>query len=215
MSISALDPATGASSGGSLRRVFIVNLPVSDAPRLDLVSPTAGLRVSGGSIPVALTTEPNGTVSAIALSASGEQILTTFTAESTGAIKGDITVPEGLWRITFAATGPNGTVSEVLREVEVVFAGVNLIVTGSGGGTWIRAWTDGAVEPGIGPSGTTLRAGESRTFRAATSIDIRFGDPRGATVTLNGRMLDVFGEAGIPSSWSFREDGRVLSSARK
>ena len=215
VSISALDPATGASSGGSLRRVFIVNLPVSDAPRLDLVSPTAGLRVSGGSIPVALTTEPNGTVRANALSTSGEQILITFTAESTGAIKGDIAVPEGLWSITFAATGPNGTVSEVLREVEVVFAGVNLIVTGSGGGTWIRAWTDGAVEPGIGPSGTTLRAGESRTFRAADSIDVRFGDPRGATVTLNGRILDVLGEAGIPSSWSFREDGRVLSSARK
>lgn len=105
--------------------------------------------------------------------------------------------------------------SEVLREVEVVFAGVTVTVSGSGSGTWIRVWTDGAIDSTIGPTGITLRDGESRTLRGDTAIDIRFGNPRGAAVTLNGRMLDALGAAGVPESWSFRSDGRVLGSTRK
>lgn len=213
--ISALDPATGSSSGVAVRRVFIVNLPISDAPRLDLLSPTAGLRVSGGAVPVALTSEPNGIVRAIAMDANGAEVLSSFTANSSGTIQGDLSLPAGSWSVRFQATGPNGTVSEVLREVEVVFAGVTVNVIGSGGGTWIRAWTDGAIDSGVGPTGVTLRAGESRTLRGSTAIDIRFGNPRGAVVTLNGRMLEPLGTEGVPESWSFRDDGRVLSSARK
>jgi len=213
--ISALDPATGSSSGGAVRRVFIVNLPVSDAPRLDLTSPTAGLRVSGGAVPVALTSDPNSIVSVAATDASGEEVVATFTANSSGAIQGDLSLPAGSWSIRFQATGPNGTVSEVLREVEVVFAGVTVTVSGSGSGTWIRVWTDGAIDSTVGPTGITLRDGESRTLRGDTAIDIRFGNPRGAAVTLNGRMLDALGAAGVPESWSFRSDGRVLGSTRK
>ncbi len=213
--ISALDPATGSSSGGSVRRVFIVNLPISDAPRLDLTSPTAGLRVSGGAVPVALTSEPNSIVSVAATDANGEEIAATFTANSSGAIQGDLSLPAGSWSIRFQATGPNGTVSEVLREVEVVFAGVTVTVSGSGVGTWIRAWTDGVIDSSIGPTGITLRDGESRTLRGETAIDIRFGNPQGAAVTLNGRMLDPLGAEGIPEGWSFRSDGRVLGSTRK
>lgn len=213
--ISALDPATGSSSGGAVRRVFIVNLPVSDAPRLDLTRPTAGLRVSGGAVPVALTSDPNANVGVTATEASGEEVATTFTANSSGAIQGDLSLPAGSWSIRFQATGPNGTVSEVLREVEVVFAGVTVTVRGGGSGTWIRVWTDGAIDSTVGPTGITLRDGESRTLRGDTAIDIRFGNPRGAAVTLNGRMLDALGAAGVPEGWSFRNDGRVLGSTRK
>lgn len=213
--ISALDPATGASSGVAVRRVFIVELPISEAPRLDLLSPTAGLRVSGGAVPISLTSEPNGTVRAIAVDSNGVEVLSSFTANSSGAIQGDLSLPAGTWSVKFQATGPNGTVSEVVREVEVVFAGVTVHVVGSGGGTWIRAWTDGVIDSSVGPTGVTLRAGESRTLRGSTAIDIRFGNPRGAVITLNGRMLEPLGAAGVPESWSFRDDGRVLSSARK
>lgn len=213
--ISALDPATGSSSGDAVRRVFIVNLPVSDAPRLDLTSPTAGLRVSGGAVPVAVTSEPNSIVSVTATEASGEVVAASFTANSSGAIQGDLSLPAGSWSIKFQASGLNGTVSEVLREVEVVFAGVTVTVRGSGSGTWIRAWTDGAIDSTVGPTGITLREGESRTLRGDTAIDIRFGNPHGAAVTLNGRMLEALGAPGVPESWSFRSDGRVLGSNRK
>jgi transcriptional regulator with XRE-family HTH domain len=213
--ISALDPATGSSSGEAVRRVFLVNLPVSDAPRLDLSSPTAGLRVSGGAVPVALASDPNATVNATATDTNGEEVLATFTANSNGTIQGDLSLPAGFWSIKFQATGPNGTVSEVLREVEVVFAGVTVTVTGSGSGTWIRVWADGVIDSSIGPTGITLRDGESRTLRGVTVLDIRFGDPRGASVTLNGRMLEALGTAGVPEGWSFRSDGRVLGSTRK
>ena len=213
--ISALDPATGASSGVAVRRVFIVELPISEAPRLDLLSPTAGLRVSGGAVPIALTSEPNGTVRAIAVDSNGVEVLSSFTANSSGAIQGDLSLPAGTWSVKFQATGPNGTVSEAVREVEVVFAGVTVNLVGSGGGTWIRAWTDGVIDSSVGPTGVTLRAGESRTLRGSTAIDIRFGNPRGAVITLNGRMLEPLGAEGVPESWSFRDDGRVLSSARK
>lgn len=213
--ISALDPATGSSSGGAVRRVFIVDLPVSDAPRLDVTSPTAGLRVSGGAVPVALTSEPDSIVKVDATDAGGEVVMATYTADSGGTIQGDLSLPAGSWSIKFQATGPNGTVSEVLREVEVVFAGVTVTVSGSGSGTWIRVWTDGAIDSTVGPTGVTLRDGESRTLRGSSAIDIRFGNPRGAAVTLNGRMLEALGVAGVPESWSFRSDGRVLSSTRK
>jgi len=213
--ISALDPATGSSSGAAVRRVFIVKLPVSDAPRLELVSPTAGLRVSGGGVPVALNAEPNGIITVRATDTFGTEVVSSFTANSSGTAQGDLALPAGFWSVQFQAIGPNGTVSEVLREVEVVFAGVTVSVVGSGVGTWIRAWTDGVVDAGIGPTGVTLRAGESRTLRGSTVIDIRFGNPRGATVTLNGRMLEPLGDEGVPGSWSFREDGRVLSSTRR
>ena len=213
--ISALDPATGSSSGDAVRRVFIVNLPVSDAPRLDLTSPTAGLRVSGGAVPVAVTSEPNSIVSVTATEASGEVVVASFTANSSGAIQGDLSLPAGSWSIKFQASGLNGTVSEVLREVEVVFAGVTVTVRGNGSGTWIRAWTDGAIDSTVGPTGITLREGESRTLRGDTAIDIRFGNPHGAAVTLNGRMLEALGAPGVPESWSFRSDGRVLGSNRK
>lgn len=213
--ISAIDPATGSSSGEAVRRVFIVNLPVSEAPRLDLTSPTAGLRVSGGAVPVALASDPNSIVSVAATEASGEVVTAIFTANSGGAIQGDLSLPAGSWSISFQATGPNGTVSEVLREVEVVFAGVTVTVSGAGSGTWIRVWTDGAIDSTAGPTGITLRDGESRTFRGEGAIDIRFGNPRGAAVTLNGRMLEALGVAGVPESWSFRSDGRVLGSTRK
>jgi len=213
--ISALDPATGSSSGEAVRRVFIVNLPISDAPRLDLTRPTAGLRVSGGAVPVALTSDPNAIVNVTATDVSGEEVVATFTANSSGAIQGDLSLPAGSWSIRFQATGPNGTVSEVLREVEVVFAGVIVIVSGRGSGTWIRVWTDGVIDSTVGPTGITLRDGESRTLRGESAIDIRFGNPRGAAVTLNGRMLDVLGTAGVAESWSFRSDGRVLGSTRK
>jgi len=213
--ISALDPATGSSSGDAVRRVFIVSLPISDAPRLDLTSPTAGLRVSGGAVPVAVTSEPNSIVSVTATEASGEVVVASFTANSSGAIQGDLSLPAGSWSIKFQASGLNGTVSEVLREVEVVFAGVTVTVRGSGSGTWIRVWTDGAIDSTVGPTGITLREGESRTLRGDTAIDIRFGNPHGAAVTLNGRMLEALGAPGVPESWSFRSDGRVLSSNRK
>jgi hypothetical protein len=150
-----------------------------------------------------------------ATDASGEEVVTTFTANGSGTIQGDLSLPAGSWGIRFQATGPNGTVSEVLREVEVVFAGVTVTVSGRGGGTWIRVWTDGVIDSNVGPSGITLRDGKSRTFRGNTAIDIRFGHPQGAAVTLNGRMLDALGAAGVPESWSFRSDGRVLGSTRK
>lgn len=213
--ISALDPATGTSSGGAIRRVFIVDLPVSDAPRLDLTSPTAGLRVSGGAVPVALTSEPNAMIRVTATATDGEELLATYTANGAGTVQGDLSLPAGTWSVRFQATGPNGTVSEVLRDVEVVFAGVTVTVVGSGSGTWIRVWTDGVIDSAVGPTGITLSDGESRTLRGNSAIDIRFGNPQGATLTLNGRMLDSLGTAGVPESWSFRSDGRVLSSTRK
>ena len=105
--------------------------------------------------------------------------------------------------------------SEVVRDVEVVFAGVTVTLTGSDGATWVRIWIDGVVDPATGPSGITLANGATRTVRGVSMVEVRFGNPRGALVALNGRMLGERGTAGVPESWSFRADGRVLSSNRK
>ena len=213
--ISAADPATGSASGAATRRVFIVELPANDAPQLDVLTPTAGLRVSGGPVPISLTTVPSGQVMIVATSSAGEVINGSLPAQPDGKVQGDLLLPEGAWRISLQVSSPNGTISEVLRDVEVVFAGVTVTLTGSDAGTWVRVWIDGAVDPNTGPSGITLAKGESRTIRGVSVVEIRFGDPRGALVALNGRMLGERGTAGIPESWSFRADGRVLSSNRK
>ena len=213
--ISAADPATGSASGAATRRVFIVELPANDAPQLDVLTPTAGLRVSGGPVPISLTTVPSGQVMIVATSSAGEVINGSLTAQPDGKVQGDLLLPEGAWRISLQVSSPNGTISEVLRDVEVVFAGVTVTLTGSDAGTWVRVWIDGAVDPNTGPSGITLAKGESRTIRGVSAVEIRFGDPRGALVALNGRMLGERGTAGVPESWSFRADGRVLSSNRK
>ena len=213
--ISAADPATGSASGVATRRVFIVELPENDAPQLDVLTPSAGLRVSGGPVPISLTTEPSGQVLIVATSSTGEVISSSLPAQPDGKVQGDLLVPEGAWRISLQANSPNGTISEVLRDVEVVFAGVTVTLTGSESGTWVRVWIDGAVDPNTGPSGITLANGETRTIRGLNAVEIRFGDPRGALVALNGRMLGERGTAGVPGSWSFRADGRVLGSNRK
>lgn len=213
--ISAADPATGSASGAATRRVFIVALPANDAPQLDVLTPTAGLRISGGPIPISLTTLPNGAVRVVATSGTGEVINRILPAQPDGKVQSDLLLPQGMWRISLQVSSPSGTISEVLRDVEVVFAGVTVTLTGSDAGTWVRVWIDGAVDPMTGPSGITLAKGENRTIRGLSVVEIRFGNPRGALVALNGRMLGERGTDGIPESWSFRADGRVLSSNRK
>lgn len=213
--ISAADPATGSASGAATRRVFIVALPANEAPNIEVLTPTAGLRVSGGPVPIALTTVPNGEVLIMATSSIGEVITGSLPAQPDGIVRGDLLLPEGAWRISLQVSSPNGTMSEVLRDVEVVFAGVTVTLTGIDAGTWVRVWIDGAVDPITGLSGITLSKGGSRTIRGLSAVVIRFGNPRGVLVTLNGRMLGERGTAGVPESWSFLADGRVLNSNRK
>jgi cytoskeletal protein RodZ len=213
--ISAADPATGSAGGAAIRRVFIVALPANDAPPLDVLTPTAGLRISGGPVPISLTTVPSGQVMIVATSSAGEVVNSSLPAQPDGKVQGDLLLPEGTWRISLQVSSPSGTISEALRDVEVVFAGVTVVLIGSDTGTWVRVWIDGAVDPNTGPSGITLAKGETRTIRGLSEVEIRFGNPRGALVALNGRMLGERGTAGVPESWSFRADGRVLSSNRK
>lgn len=213
--ISAADPATGTASGDPSRRVFIVALPNNDAPTLEVLSPTAGLRVSGGPIPLSLTTLPGGELIVVATSGDGEVVNRSLTAQPDGKVQGDLLLPAGAWRISLRVISPGGTTSEVVRDVEVVFAGVTVTLTGSDLGTWVRIWIDGVIDPTTGPSGITLASGATRTIRGVNVVEIRFGNPRGALFTLNGRMLGELGTTGVPESWSFRADGRVLSSSRK
>jgi cytoskeleton protein RodZ len=213
--ISAADPATGSANSAPVRRVLIVALPLNDAPQLDVLNPSAGLRVSGGPIPISLSTLPNGTVLITATNEGGEVVSSSLTAQPDGKVQSDLLLPKGAWHVSLQVSSAGGTTSEVLRDVEVVFAGVTVTLIGSDIGTWIRVWIDGAVDPLSGPSGVTLAKGESRTIRGLNSVEIRFGNPRGALVALNGRMLGERGAPGVPESWSFRADGRVLSSNRK
>jgi hypothetical protein len=151
----------------------------------------------------------------VATSSTGEVLSSTLRAQPDGKVQSDLLLPQGVWRINLKVTSASGTMSEVTRDVEVVFAGVTVVLIGSDAGTWVRVWIDGAVDSATGPSGITLAKGESRTLRGQNSVEIRFGNPRGALVALNGRMLGERGTTGVPESWSFRADGRVLSSNRK
>lgn len=54
-----------------------------------MLSPTAGLRVSGGPIPISLTTLPNGELLILATGSSGEVLNSSLTAQ-----------PDGRYRVT-------------------------------------------------------------------------------------------------------------------
>jgi hypothetical protein len=86
---------------------------------------------------------------------------------------------------------------------------------GTEGSTWVRAWSDGAVDSSIGPNGSTIHVGEEFRFAADRVVELRFGDPRAVTITLNGRILKPLGTPGVLGSWSFNADGTVNTSARK
>lgn len=84
---------------------------------------------------------------------------------------------------------------------EPTFEGVNLLIAYEED-CWTRVIVDGqnVLE-------TTVERGETLTFEAAEEIEVRFGNPAGVRVELNGEDLGAPGAPGQPRTVTFTPDG--------
>lgn len=215
LNIAAVDVGTGTTSAGSVTRVLIVPLPISEGPRLELLGPANGTRVENAPVHLQLSTEPGQGVTVTATPASGNPVITELKADASGGLATDLLLQAGEWKISVAAAGLGGAVSSAERLVSVDYRGVLVSVEAIGSGTWVRAWADGVVDPSTGTSGLTLVRGGRATFKAAQLVELRFGSPASLTVSINGRILDRLGEVGVAATWAFAADGSVTPSNRK
>ena len=211
----AEDAATGSLSGEIVRRVFIVPLPAELGPMLSAALPPDGVTLDSLPLRYELATAPRQEVVFSASSDGIQSIILDLLAGADGHLSGEIFLPAGEWVVRFSAAAPNGQKTEVERSVSISYSGAVVAVVGTGGSTWVRAWSDGAVDSSIGPNGSTIHAGEEFRFVADRVVELRFGDPRAVTITLNGRILKPLGSPGVLGSWSFHADGTVNTSARR
>lgn len=211
----AEDAATGSLSGEIVRRVFIVPLPAEFGPMLTAALPLDGVKLDSLPLGYELATAPGQEVAFSASSDGIQSISLDLLAGADGHLSGEIFLPAGEWVVRFSAAAPSGQKTEVERSVSISYSGAVVAVVGTEGSTWVRAWSDGAVESSIGPNGSTIHVGEEFRFAADRVVELRFGDPRAVTITLNGRILKPLGTPGVLGSWSFNADGTVNTSARK
>lgn len=215
LSITALDDGTGTASAETLTRILIVPLPTGGGPKLELLGPTEGARIENAPVRIEASSEPGQVLSVTATPATGSPVVTQFTADSSGGIASDLLLPAGEWRITLAAAGLGGATSTVERSVSVTYSGVVITVEATGSGSWVRAWSDGVVDPTTGSTGLTLVKGGRFTIKATRLVELRFGSPASLTLSLNGRILDRLGEVGVTGAWAFAPNGSVTPSNRK
>ena len=154
-------------------------------------------------------------LSITAAPSSGSPIVSQVTANSSGGVSSDLLLPEGEWNITLTAAGLGGATTTVERTVSVRYTGVVVTVEATGSGSWVRAWSDGIVDPTTGSTGLTLVKGGRFTIKANRLVELRFGSPASLTLSLNGRILERLGEVGVSAAWSFSSDGSVRPSNRK
>lgn len=211
----SLKPGTGADSSASAERVFIVALPDKAAPEIMVKQPTANLSVENSDVPISLATKPNSQVAITATDSAGGRITSILTSDAKGSANGGIALPAGRWTLSFSITNDDGSLSQATRTVEVSFSGVTVAIVSPAGGTWIRVWVDGQLDPTIGVSGKTLAPGARLTFTALKRVEVRSGDPASLQFTLNGRTISGIGTGIGAETFAFLSTGQVEKSSRR
>ncbi|HEY2887028.1 MAG TPA: helix-turn-helix domain-containing protein [Candidatus Limnocylindrales bacterium] len=135
--------------------------------------------------------------------ASGPPAGTTVTVNDDGSFSTPLELAEGRWAITVTATAAGGQTSSLTRTVTVAYQGVSLVLEVKGGSAWIKVWLDGVLAPGYA-SGRTVHPGETLTFNAKSTIEVRTGSSGSTYFTLNGKDLGTLGRYGVPETWLFQ-----------
>jgi cytoskeletal protein RodZ len=127
----------------------------------------------------------------------------TVQVASDGSYQAAVELTAGRWSITTTAASAQARTTTITRSVNVVFKGVNLVVTISGGSAWLKVWVDGQIDPTTGQAGKTFSDGKTVTFAGTTSVEVRTGNSGVTQFTLNGTALGSLGKAGAPETWLF------------
>lgn len=232
--ITAIDPDTGKQAETPATIFITVPFSVVQAPTLTVDQPADGATFENGAIPVQGTTTNAASVivSATWLGPLGgaaparpspgpsvspppaPQPLSIAVADD-GTFGAPYELTTGRWTITVTATSAEGKAVSISRSVTVSYRGVNLVVTVRGGKAWLKAWVDGAVDPGLGSAGKVVGDGKTLTFSGATSVEIRTGSSGNTYFTLNGTPLGALGRVGVPETWLFAPPDPPVQTQRR
>jgi transcriptional regulator with XRE-family HTH domain len=229
--VSAVDPKTGKPSDHTIRLLITVPFSPVIAPTLSLDSPADGSTFQNGAIPVAgLATDATtvnvaaaylGPVSAGAPTASAAPAASSppkaspapapsappavnVTPGSDGSFATSLDLTAGRWTLTIAAQSGEGKTTTLTRNVTVVYRGVNVVVSVSGGRAWLKVWVDGVVSTTTGSGGLVVNDGQTLTFSGTTSVEVRTGNASVTSYSVNGTNLGLLGKGGSPETWLFQ-----------
>jgi cytoskeletal protein RodZ len=139
---------------------------------------------------------------------------TTVNVNDDGSFSTPLELTAGRWAITVTATAEGGQTSSITRTVTVAFKGVSLVIAISGGNAWVKVWVDGVLANGYA-SGRTFHSGDTVTFNAQRSIEVRTGSSGSTLFTLNGVKLGALGKLGIPETWLFQPPNPPAQTNRR
>ena len=222
--ITAVDPETGKVTNTPREVVITVPFLAVQAPTLTVSQPTDGTTFQNGAIPIEGTTT---SATKVVVSASwlgpvpGQSAASTAAPSAKpaptpappspitvkpaadGSFSAPLELTAGRWAVTITASSDQGKAAAITRTVTVAYKGVNLVVTIKGGSAWLKVWLDGTIAPAITAAGQVFRDGQTVSFTASHTIEVRTGSSGVTFFTLNGTSLGALGQPGVPETWLF------------
>jgi cytoskeletal protein RodZ len=228
--VSALDPDTGKHSDENILIYITVPFLEAEAPRLGVDQPAEGATYENGAIPVE-GTATNATSVVMTASYLGPADGTAAGGKATpappanpkpetvkvgedGAFTGSYELTAGKWAITFTASSPQKT-TIITRNVTVAFKGVNVVVEIKGGRAWLKVWVDGQVSDKTTAAGRVYAPGDTLTFRAKESVEVRTGKSSATYFTINGIDVGRMNDVGNPETWLFAPPDQPVRTDRR
>jgi cytoskeletal protein RodZ len=230
--VTAMDPATSKTSSATNLIVNVPFPEGPEAPTLALSSPNDGTSFANGAVPIEGTTTarhvrvtadwlaaaspqqseapgaggeetPGSSGSADPSPQTGRAQPKQIRVRDDGRFSDSYQLSPGRWELTITATGEQDKTTTEKRTVSVEFTGVTLAIEVRNDPAWVRVSVDGQVADGY-EAGRTLQPGQTVTFTARRSVEVRTGSSGSTFFILNGERLGSLGPSGIPETWLFR-----------
>jgi cytoskeletal protein RodZ len=229
--VSALDPDTGKHSEENILIYITVPFLAIEAPTLTVDQPAEGATYENGAIPVqGRTTNADSVV--VSATYTGPATGTKATDKATpvppatpasetvkvgedGTFGASYELTTGKWAITVTASSPEGKTTAITRNVMVAFKGVNVVVEIKSGRAWLKVWVDGQVSDKTTAAGRVYAPGDTLTFRAKESVEVRTGKSSATYFTVNGIDLGHMNDVGNPETWLFAPPDEPVRTDRR
>ncbi|HYL39789.1 MAG TPA: hypothetical protein VET90_00620, partial [Candidatus Binatus sp.] len=176
--------------------------------------PTASSSPSASHAPTASHPPAPSSAPGAAPSPSAGPNGSTVAVADDGSFSTPLELKQGRWAITITATSDSGKTASLTRTVTVAYQGVTVVVQVKGGSAWIKVWTDGVLASGYA-SGQTFHTGQTVTFTAQQSVEVRTGSSGNTFFNVNGVDLGALGQVGIPETWLFAPPNQPSQTNRR
>jgi hypothetical protein len=127
----------------------------------------------------------------------------TVDVNADGSFDAPLDLSTGKWRIVVTATSAEGKAVSLVRNVAIVYRGVNLVVQIKGSSAWLKVWVDGKIWKTTGAAGQVYNPGKVLTINAKNTIEVRTGKSSATYFTLNGENLGRLSKQSNPATYLF------------